>query len=138
MSGFLLDTNVVSELIRKKPEPSVFTWVDSINEELLYLSVLTFGEIRKGIARLPLDARRTKLEVWLEVELTEWLGDRILPIDRAISERWGRLAGDSRSPLPIVDGLLAATALHYDLTLVTRNVRDLQRTNVPLFNPWQA
>ena len=141
MSGFLLDTNIVSELVKRKPEPRVTAWIDSIDENLLYLSVLTLGEIRKGIVSLRDTSRRVVLEAWLDSDLTLRFADRILPIDRTVADRWGRLAADAvaaRSPLPVIDGLLAATALDRNLTLVTRNTKDVGVTGVPLFNPWNG
>ena len=141
MSGFLLDTNIVSELVKRKPEPRVAAWIDSMDENLLHLSVLTFGEIRKGIASLRDTSRRVALEAWLDGDLTLRFADRILPITRAVADRWGRLAADAvaaRAPLPVVDGLLAATALDQSLTLVTRNTKDVGVTGVPLFNPWSG
>ena len=139
MSGFLLDTNVISELVRPRPEPKVKTWIDATNENLLYLSVLTLGEIRKGIMLLNNAPRRVALEAWLDSDLVLRFAGRILPIDQSVADRWGRLAAlpGSRSPVPVIDGLLAATALHHNLTLVTRNTKDVTRTGVPLFDPWQ-
>src|SRR6266851_4152245 len=127
MSGFLLDTNCISELVRVKPEPRVLEWMEAADEGLLYLSVLTLGEIRKGLASLPQSKRRTHLEAWLEVELQARFSGRILPIDAAVADRWGLLAAESRRTgrgLSTVDGLLAATALHYNLTIVSRNTGD--------------
>ena len=141
MSGFLLDTNVISELVKPKPEPRVTTWIDSIDEDLLYLSVLTLGEIRKGIATLRDASRRMTLEAWLDSDLISRFAERILSIDRAVADRWGQLAADAaaaRSPLPVIDGLLAATALDHNLTLVTRNTKDVAVTGVPVFNPWSS
>lgn len=141
MSGFLLDTNVISELVRRKPEPRVTTWIEATDEMLLHLSVLTLGEIRKGIVSLRDASRRVGLGAWLDSELVVRFADRILPIDEAVADRWGRLTAQgeaANSPLPIIDGLLAATALQYNLTLVTRNVKDVAATGVPLFNPWTA
>jgi toxin FitB len=138
VSGFLLDTNVISELVRPQPEPTVTEWVASADEDLLYLSVLTFGEIRKGIASLRDTSRRVLLEAWLDSDLMLRFGNRVLGIDRAIADRWGRLAaqGGPKSRLPVIDGLLAATALHHNLILVTRNTKDVQGLGVPLFDPW--
>jgi predicted nucleic acid-binding protein len=139
VSGFLLDTNVISELIKPKPDTRVVAWVDSTKETLLFLSVLTIGEIRKGIAAHPDAKRRVRLEAWLVNDLTLRFVDRILPIDSSIAERWGRLtaAGEqSGRPLSVIDGLLAATAQHHNLTLVTRNTAHVSSTGVSLFNPW--
>ena len=139
MSGFLLDTNVISELVKAKPEPKVTNWIDSVDENLLYLSVLTVGEIRKGITLLRDAPRRVALEAWLNSDLALRFAERILSIDRAVADRWGQLAADAaeaRTPLPVIDGLLAATALHQNMTLVTRNTKDIVVTGVPVFNPW--
>jgi predicted nucleic acid-binding protein len=139
VSGFLLDTNVVSELVRPRPNPRVTQWLDSTDEELLYLSVLTLGEIRKGITTLTDPARKMKLEAWLSGNLLARFESRILPIDRAIADRWGQIAGflaAQGSLLPVIDGLLAATALHHNLTLVTRNISDVALTRVGVFDPW--
>lgn len=141
MSGFLLDTNVISELIKPRPNQNVTHWIETTDEPLLHLSVLTLGEIRRGIASLPDAVRRIKLETWLDSELVLRFADRILPIDLAIADRWGRLTGTAsarKSPLPVIDGLLAATAVHHNLTLVTRDTKRLSGTNVPFFNPWEA
>ncbi len=140
MSGFLLDTHVISELIRPEPEPKVVHWIDAIDEALLFLSVLTIGEIRKGINLHPDSGRRAKLEAWLASDLRARFEDRILPIDEAVAERWGLLAANARREkrhnISVVDCLLAATAQHHDLILVTRKVDDLASTGVQWFNPW--
>jgi predicted nucleic acid-binding protein len=141
MSGFLLDTNCVSELVRPKPDPRVVEWMEAVDEALLYLSVLTLGEIRKGLAALPQGKRRTHLEGWLEIQLQARFAGKILPIDAAIADRWGLLAGEARrrgKALPIIDGLLAATALHHNLTVVSRNAGDFAYTQVQVLNPWEA
>jgi predicted nucleic acid-binding protein len=139
VSGFLLDTNIISELIKAKPESRVTAWIENIDESLLYLSVLTLGEIRKGITSLRDGARRVSLEAWLDRDLVLRFSDRILAIDLEVADRWGRIAGHAKKkPLPVIDGLLAATALHYDLTLVTRNIADIAGSGVAVFNPWEA
>jgi predicted nucleic acid-binding protein len=141
VSGFLLDTNVISELVKAKPEPKVSQWIEATQETLLYLSVLTLGEIRKGVTSLPPSARRVALEAWLDYDLLLRFADRILPIDRPVADRWGRLTGSPaahKSPLPVIDGLLAATALHFDLTLVTRDTRHAAACGLSVFNPWQV
>jgi predicted nucleic acid-binding protein len=141
MSGFLLDTNCISELVHTKPEPRVLQWMDAADESLLYLSVLTLGEIRKGVAQFPQSKRRTQLETWLELELQARFSGRILLIDASVADRWGLLAAEAKRkgrPLASVDGLLAATALHHNLTIVSRNVSDFAGTQVPILNPWEA
>ena len=139
MSGFLLDTNVISELVKLKPERRVTSWVETTDEALLYLSVLTLGEIRKRISMLPQTKRRTEIESWLDAGLSVRFAGRILAIDAAIADQWGVLSGAAQlkgASLPVIDGLLAATALLHNLTLVTRDTRDVSATNVPTFNPW--
>ena len=141
MSGFLLDTNCISELVRAKPEPRVTEWMRAADESLLYLSVLTLGEIRRGAAILPQGKRRTFLESWLEVDLQARFSGRILAIDDAVADRWGWLTAEASRggrPLAAIDGLLAATALHHNLTIVSRNVDDFTGTQVPILNPWEA
>ena len=139
MSGFLLDTNVVSELVKPGPELRVRAWISATDEGLLYLSVLTLGEIRKGITALRDPGRRVALEAWLDGDLAVRFARRILPVDQAVADRWGRMAAEAKVaglPLPVLDGLLAATAMQHDLTLVTCNTKDVLRTRVPVFNPW--
>ncbi|HEV3216453.1 MAG TPA: type II toxin-antitoxin system VapC family toxin [Vicinamibacterales bacterium] len=137
MSGFLLDTNIISELIKPKPEPKVTAWIESVDENLLYLSVLTLGEIRKGIMLLRDASRRTTLEAWLESDLILRFAERILSIDHQVADRWGRIAAaTAKSPISAIDGLLAATALDRNLTFVTQNTKDIALAGVPVFNPW--
>jgi predicted nucleic acid-binding protein len=141
MSGFLLDTNCISELVRSQPEPRVLEWMEEADESLLYLSVLTLGEVRKGLAGLPQSKRRTRLESWLELELQARFSGRILPINAIVADRWGVLAAAAKRngrSLSAIDGLLAATALQHNLTIVSRNVRDFASTQVPIVNPWEA
>jgi predicted nucleic acid-binding protein len=141
MSGFLLDTNLVSERIRVKPERRVLEWIEAADEGLLYLSVLTLGKIRKGVAGLAQGKRRTRLETWLEVDLQTRFSGRLLPIDVAVANRWGLLAAQAKTKgvsLPVIAGLLAATAIHYDLTVVSRNSSDFASVHVPVVNPWTA
>ena len=139
MSGFLLDTDVLSELIKPKPDGSVLRWIDETDESILCLSVLTLGEIRNGIARLGRGARRGRLESWLQGDLRTRFQGRGLPIDEAIADRWGTISATAAArgkPLPVVDGLIAATALHHNLTLVTRDSSDVAGTGVATVNPW--
>jgi toxin FitB len=139
VSGFLLDTNVVSELIKPKPDGNVRRWIEETDESILFLSVLTLGEIRNGIEGLRSGRRRGRLESWLQADLRSRFHDRILPIHEGIADRWGTItatAAAAGKPVPVIDGLLAATALHYNLTLVTRNGSDVAGTGVPTLNPW--
>lgn len=140
MNGFLLDTNVISELIKSEPDGNVLRWINETDETVLFLSVLTLGEIRNGIERLNSGKRRGRLESWLRVDLRLRFQDRILTVDEAIAERWGALSATAAKkgrPVPVIDGLLAATALHHDLMLVTRNDRDVSGTGVPTLDPWK-
>lgn len=137
--GFLLDANVPSELTRPQPDPRVVSWLDSTDDELMYLSAITVGEVCKGIAVHPEQHRRECLQQWLETELRPWFAGRILPITEAIAERWGGLEGECQLKgigLNAPDGLIAATAL-VDLTLVTRNVRHFAALGVVILNPWE-
>jgi predicted nucleic acid-binding protein len=141
MSGYLLDTNCISELVRSSPEARVLEWMEGTDESLLYLSVLTLGEIRNGIAGLRQGKRRARLESWLEIELQLRFTGRILTIDEAIAKRWGVLAADAKikgQSLSVIDGLLAATALQHNLTVITRYVSDFANMPAPLINPWDA
>lgn len=141
MRGYLLDTNCISEAVRVRPDPQVEKWMQAVDQELLYLSVLTLGEIRKGIARLGQGARRTRLETWLGSEVHARFSGRILSIDAAIADRWGWLTAEARrkgQPFPIIDLLLAATAIHHNLTLVTRNTTDFTGNSLSILNPWKA
>ena len=139
MSGFLLDTNIISELVKPKPEANVTEWVENTDESLLYLSVLTLGEIRRGIAALPQSRRRATLEAWLDKDLRARFEGRFLVIDQEVADRWGLLTAAARSSgivLPVIDGLLAATAVEHNLTLVTRHTGQIPSMGVSVFNPW--
>jgi len=139
VSDFLLDTNVVSELVSPKPNDKVLRWIEQADESILFLSVLTLGEIRNGVERLRPGRRRGRLESWLLVDLPRRFQDRILPVTAAVADRWGTvsaIAAARGKPVPVVDGLLAATALHYNLALVTRNTSDVSGTGVLTRNPW--
>lgn len=140
MSGFLLDTNVISELIKPRPEANVTAWIEGTDESLLYLSVLTLSEIRRGIAALPQSRRRASLEAWLDKDLRSRFEERILTIDHEVADRWGLLTAAVRNTgivLPVIDGLLAATALEHNLTFVTRDTGQIPSIGVAVFNPWE-
>jgi predicted nucleic acid-binding protein len=140
VSGFLLDTNIISELVKPRPEPNVAAWIDATDESLLHLSVLTFGEIQRGIASLPQSKRRASLEAWLNKDLRTRFEGRILIVDEEVADRWGLLTATARNHgivLPVIDGLLAATALEHNLTLVTLDVGQVPSMGVAVFNPWE-
>lgn len=134
--SYLIDTNVLSELRRKAPDPGVVSWFSQRPPGTLYLSVLTLGEIRKGIEGVAEAARRQPLIDWLETDLPTFFTGRILTVDETVADRWGRLVAAAGRPLSAIDSLLAATALRHDLVLVTRNVKDFEGLPVEFFNPW--
>jgi hypothetical protein len=136
--SYLIDTNVLSELRRREPNAQVVAWMQARPRQSLYLSVLSLGEIRKGIEGVADPAFRQTLTDWLEVELRHYFVGRLLDIDETVADRWGRVQAASGRSLPVIDGLLAATALQHDLSLVTRNTRDFEGLGVRLINPWQA
>ena len=134
------DTNVPSELIRPHPETKVTAWVAGQELDTLFISVVSFGELRKGISLRPAGKRTTELEVWLETGLSRLFADRILPVTRSIAERWGVLESKRQlagRPLNVPDGQIAATALEHGLTLVTRNEKDFEGLGVTILNPWE-
>jgi toxin FitB len=133
--AYLLDTNVASELTKARPHPAVTAWLDTVPGPALYLSVLVVGEIRQGIerARERDPAKAAVFESWL-VRLEHSFGDRIVPIDTPVAHEWGVL--NARTPLPVVDGLLAATARVKGWTVVTRNVKDLERAGARVLDPF--
>lgn len=135
--NYLLDTNVISELKRPKPNGQVVDWFATAGKESLYLSVLTLGEIRKGIDKLADGQKKQALSVWLEKELPLWFDSRLLVVDAGVADCWGKLQAQINRPLPAIDSLLAATALHHNLCLVTRNVSDFDYPGLTILNLWQ-
>ena len=137
--SFLLDTSVISELVKPSPDDSVVKWMTQADETSLYLSVLTIGELEKGIAKLPASSRRSKIENWVRSDLADRFRERLLAIDGAVAATWGKLAGEAEArgePLPVVDGLIAATGIVHDLIIATRNTTDFERCGASCFNPW--
>jgi toxin FitB len=135
---YLIDTNVISEVGKgRRCDRQVAEWYRGISDDELFLSVLVVGEIRQGIERLRArNPRRAQaLERWLE-ELLDSFGDRVLPVDAKVAQNWGRL--NARSSFPVVDSLLAATAEAHGLTLVTRNLKDIERSGVRCINPFES
>jgi predicted nucleic acid-binding protein len=136
---YLLDTCVISEIIKPKPNKNVISWVQNKKSNSLYLSVLSLGEIEKGIEKSPSDIRKNKLKLWLEDDLKKHFQGRIIPIDVEIATRWGNLQGIAElrgKPMPTVDGLIAVSGLVRHCIVVTRNVSDMQQSSAELFNPW--
>ena len=136
--SYLLDTNVLSELRRKAPHAKVKQWFSQRPAGTLYLSVLTLGEIRKGVDALADVPRRLLLLDWLETALPAFFQGRILPIDAAVADRWGRMVAQAGRPVPAIGSLLAATAAQHGLILVTRNLRDVQGLGVQALDPWKG
>lgn len=137
---YLLDTCVISELVKGRPDRGVVEWVDSQKEHTLYLSILTIGEIHKGIVMLPSqDRRRRRLMEWLQRDVKERFTDRILGITEEVVLRWGEIDGNAERegrPIPAIDGLIAATALVAGATIVSRNVDHFGGRGVQIYNPW--
>jgi predicted nucleic acid-binding protein len=138
---YLLDTCVISELVAKNPNEQVVEWVDEVDEQLLTLSVITLGEIKRGIEKLPESRRKQRLNEWLAEDLLIRFEQKILSIDTAVMLTWGamvaRMESQGRS-MPVIDSLIAAIASHYDLQLVTRNEKDFVGSGVTVVNPWKA
>lgn len=134
--SYLLDTNVISEVMRKHPDKGVLNWLTAIPSQELYLSVLTLGELRKGIEKLSEGARKNTLRLWLAHDLFELYATHILAVDPVVADRWGYIAATISRPLPVIDLLLASTALTHNLKLVTRNVRDFDIPGLEVINPF--
>ena len=138
--SYLLDTNVVSEWTKPRPNPGVIEWLSRVDEDEVFLSVVTFAELRHGIERLPSGRRRRRLDEWLRGELALRFEGRIVLIDGAIADEWGRLVARQEArgrPIAAMDGLIAATAQVHALTLVTRNATDFQVSVKSVLNPWK-
>ncbi len=135
---YLLDTCVMSELVKPLPNNQVIEWLNETSSESLFLSVLTIGEVQKGLSKLPKSKKKKQLTAWLSILLQDYK-ERLLPIDLLVAENWGRIQGEAertRTPPSTLDGLIAATAYTYNLTVVTRNESDFKPATVPIVNPW--
>ncbi len=136
---YLLDTCLISELVRPKPDKLVIKWLKNCDEENLFLSVITIGEIKKGITKLSDNDKKLNLESWLNNDLRERFKNRILNIDDRVAVDWGNIQGEAEkkgNKLPAIDSLIAATARVNKLTLVTRNINDFKYIMISIFNPW--
>ena len=137
--NYLLDTCVILEATKRAPNPNVLKWLAERDEESLLLSVLTLGELDTGVARLPASRKRERLRQWIDSDLRSRFEGRVLNVDPAVALRWGQLTAANAArgrALPVIDGLLASTALVHDLTIVTRNAADLTVEGVQVFDPW--
>jgi len=138
--NYLLDTNVISELAAKQPNRRVVQWIDTLDPQSVYLSVITIGELRKGIEKLPDSKRKDTLRDWLDTDLLLRFSGRILILDIAVMLTWGMLTGQlerAGKSLSAIDSLIAALAVHHNYTLVTRNEDDFKATGIMLINPWK-
>ena len=136
---YLVDTCVISELMKKRPDKNVLAWVREQEESALFLSVLTLGELEKGVSRLEDGSKKQQFRDWIDHDLKRRFSGRVLPLDYETACRWGLISGQADragAPMPVVDVMLAATALIHGLTLVTRNTDDVAPSNVPVLNPW--
>jgi predicted nucleic acid-binding protein len=136
---FLLDTNVVSEWVKPRPNPGVAQWLDDIDEDRVFLSVITLAELRHGIDRLPEGTRRRRLDAWLRHDLPLRFEGRLLLVDRPIADRWGEVVARRTAagrPIGVMDAFMAATAIVHEITLVTRNTADFKSTVEHIVNPW--
>ena len=137
--SYLLDTCVISEFVAAQPTAKVVTWLADLDPETVYLSVVTIGEIQKGIEKLPASKRKEALRAWLKDDLLVRFHDRLLPLETGEMLAWGTLISKVEAkgkPMPLIDSLIAATALHHDLVVVTRDQDDFAPSGARLFNPW--
>ena len=136
--SFILDTNIISELRKPEPAPELLDWYSRVDEESLLISVLTIGEIQMGIKQLDDGKRKQELEIWLET-IKDNYKSHLIPVSADVAEKWGELSASCRKAgktLPVIDGLIAATASVTGSILVTRNTSDFEGTGIRLMNPW--
>lgn len=137
---YLLDTCVISEIIRQKPSKKVIKWIKQEEEGNFFLSVLTIGELHKGIEKLVESKRKEELHYWVENDLKERFWNRIIDIDIQVAIMWGKIQGMAECigrPMPAIDSLIASTGITHHLTVVTRNTSDMKESGVALLNPWE-
>jgi predicted nucleic acid-binding protein len=139
--NYLLDTCVISELIKNQPKLSVVEWISKIDETNLFISVLTIGEIHKGIEKSPTSKKKDKLHKWVNIDLKERFNNKIIDIDIHTATTWGKVQAKSELlglALPAIDGLIASTGMAHDLIVVTRNTKDMEKSGVTLLDPWET
>lgn len=137
--NYLLDTCVISEMVKPKPNKKVISWVSTQNENNLFLSVITLGEVQRGIAKLTDSKKKKALKIWLQTDLRERFSGRIVPIDDQVALSWGVLQASAEQhgvTIPSIDGLIAATGITHNMTVVTRNTQDMGASGAVLFDPW--
>lgn len=138
--NYLLDTCLISELLKKEPNPAVMAWLDAQDEQTLFLSVLNLGELQKGISKLAKGTKQEELQAWVSHDLAERFSGRILTVDQETALCWGRLQGNAErrgEKLPVMDSMIAASAAVHGMSVVTRNTKDLERCGVQVCNPWE-
>ena len=138
--NYLLDTCVISELVKPKPHPGVVAWIRSCPEELLYLSSLTIGELQKGVSKLTFSDKQSQLQDWINMDLLKRFAGRIIPVDAEVAQTWGRVQASAEQqgqPMSAMDGLIAASALTHNMEIVTRNTRDMEPSGARMINPWE-
>lgn len=137
--SYLIDTCCISELVKKRPDPKVVKWFNDVDEFSVYVSVITFGELRKGIEKLPDSAKKDTLNRWINEEMTQRFKNRILDVSMKEANEWGNVlarAEQNGAPIPAIDALIAATAIVNDLKVVSRNTKDMENSGAELINPW--
>ncbi len=137
---YLIDTCVIGEVIKPKPSLKVLNWLKKQKESHLYISVLTLGEISKGIEKVKDEKRKKELHLWLTDDLQERFSGRILPVNEQVAMTWGQIQGEAElrgKSMPAIDGLIAATALVFNMIVVTRNISDMEESGVVLLDPWR-
>lgn len=138
--NYLLDTDVICEPTRPRPDRAVLAWLSGMDEDRLYISAATLAEVQRGVSRLARGNRREGIQQWLDCDVLERFGDRILPVDHAVAVQWGQIMAEAESngrTMNLLDGFIAATAMAKDLTLVTRNIADFRDSVPQIVNPWK-
>lgn len=135
--SYLLDTNIITETTKQRPHKNVLEWLDAVPSEEIFVSVLTLGEIKQGIEKLPSSKKKNELKNWFKMSFLTWFGNNILNIDKDVAEKWGYIKATHKKTLPAIDSLIAATALTFNLKLVTRNEKDFELGNLEVFNPFK-